>query len=102
MIPILDTPMERAASTTPGSVETRLCSTSLDDASVHMMTMGKVAAVLPMDVHAKDKAEQPADYKGDAYYTHSLAKRLQQGPVLYVSLKVAKIRCICSNHYAAR
>ena len=50
MIPILDTPMERAASTTPGSVETRLCSTSLDDASVHMMTMGKVAAVLPMDV----------------------------------------------------
>ena len=56
----------------------------------------------PPQDHAKDQAEQPADYKGDAYYPHSLAKRLQQGPILYVPLKVAKIRCICSNHYAVR
>ena len=45
-----EAPMARAASMTPGSTGTRFCSTSRDVAKVHMTTIGKMAAAVPMDV----------------------------------------------------
>ena len=50
MIVSFEAPIARAASITPWSTGTRFCSTRRDVAKVHITTIGKIAAVVPIDV----------------------------------------------------
>ena len=50
MMVSLPAPIEREASITPGSSGTRFCSTRREVAKVHITTIGKMAATVPMDV----------------------------------------------------